>query len=548
MEKKNITLMVISVVTLLSFVLLATYAYFTGTVNVINKANVTASTERNNMVFDTVGGSIQMNITATSMQKSQIGLAGENNTTLTVNFQANTSYSMVCTYDIIYEWTSNSSNRYTTHSNGVTGNEFTIQASLASNAHVYEGTNNISSETDLSVAVGNQASATVVSGAKIDATGTATSSAVWTLTSRFYNVNADQSGVASKNYQGRFKVANVSCVSGNINASEFASGTLVSYLVNNAPKSGTDAVSNSPWILTSDHDGELRYAGKNPNNYIRFNNELWRIIGVMPNMEYCTGIYNDSVCSETATGSLVKIIKNDSEGQMAWDDGSYYAYNTDSHNNGLTLLNNKYGDIAAPIDEAPGANDWTKASLKTYLNGLSYATDTHIAVVNWSLYGLYNYQNDTPAMAFSDERNLNGHGYVSFNYPTYWYGKIGLMYPSDFGYATNGDEVNNRAGCLSSAFYQWYKENDKQHCSANSYLWYLSVENSIPSNVDYHQWTIIPFMDGTDDYVSIISYWGSATSAMINNSLDARPALYLKPDTLISGNHTGTWNDPYEIQ
>ena len=86
-----------------------------------------------------------------------------------------------------------------------------------------------------------------------------------------------------------------------------ANSILANYIINVAPKSGTDAVSNSPWILTSDHTGEWRYAGKNPDNYVQFNGELWRIIGVMPNMTYCTGTYGtETECNTTTTGSLVK--------------------------------------------------------------------------------------------------------------------------------------------------------------------------------------------------------------------------------------------------
>lgn len=32
--------------------------------------------------------------------------------------------------------------------------------------------------------------------------------------------------------------------------------------------------------VLKDVDDNLRYAGNNPNNYILFNNELWRVIGV----------------------------------------------------------------------------------------------------------------------------------------------------------------------------------------------------------------------------------------------------------------------------
>ena len=217
MNKKNITLMVVAIATLITFVGLATYAYFVGNINTTRTSNVTATTERNNLVFDTNGGAMNLNVSAANMQRAKNGtVAAQNSTTLTVNLTANTDYSMVCTYDIVYEWTS--SDKYTAHSSGVSSNEFTIKASLASNNNTYEGTNNIANETDLSSLTYTNNSATVVSGAQIDATGSTRSTAIWTLESKIYNVNANQTNLVNKNFGGRFKIANVSCVAGNVTA------------------------------------------------------------------------------------------------------------------------------------------------------------------------------------------------------------------------------------------------------------------------------------------------------------------------------------------
>ena len=212
--KKNNLFIIITIVLFLVIISIATYAYFaTGILNISNVANLNVVTERNNMVFDTIGGEISLNVTAANMAESISGnVAAENNTTLTVNFTANTDYSMVCTYDIIYEWTS--SDKYMAHTSGVSSNEFTIQGTLASNAHVYQGTNSIKNEKDLSTFTYTSNSTTVVRGAQIDGIGNTTSTAVWTLTSKFYNVNADQSTLSGKTYAGRFKVANVSCIAG----------------------------------------------------------------------------------------------------------------------------------------------------------------------------------------------------------------------------------------------------------------------------------------------------------------------------------------------
>ena len=46
-------------------------------------------------------------------------------------------------------------------------------------------------------------------------------------------------------------------------------------------------------------DENIRYYGSNPNNYVRFNNELWRIIGVF--------------------GENIKLVRKDSLGVLSWD-------------------------------------------------------------------------------------------------------------------------------------------------------------------------------------------------------------------------------------
>ena len=215
MNKKNITLMVIAIATLITFGGLATYAYFTGTINLGNTSNITTSTERNNLVFDTSGGVMELNITAANMQKSKAGtVAAENNTTLTVNLTANTDYSMVCTYDIIYEWTS--SDRYTSHSDGLAygTKEFTIVSNSYSDNDCYFEEDSFLVEKDISEILETKSSETVVKGAQIDATGSETVTQNWKFTARFYNILANQSLLSNKTYSGKFKVANVSCVAG----------------------------------------------------------------------------------------------------------------------------------------------------------------------------------------------------------------------------------------------------------------------------------------------------------------------------------------------
>ncbi len=46
--------------------------------------------------------------------------------------------------------------------------------------------------------------------------------------------------------------------------------------------------------IIKDYSG-IRYIGKNPNNYVQFNGELWRIIGVMKDIENADGTKEDKV-------------------------------------------------------------------------------------------------------------------------------------------------------------------------------------------------------------------------------------------------------------
>ncbi len=216
MNSKNLAFMVLAVIALVAIVGMATYAYFsTGTLNITNVANLNATSEQNNMVFTTRGGSMTLNVTAANMAQAVNGtMAANNTTTLYVDFQANTSYSMVCTYDIQYEWTS--TDRYTAHTAGVSANEFTIQATMTTGANVNQGTNTISTEKDLATAVGSTNPKNVVTGARISSTGTTTTTATWTIQTKFYNVNADQTALSGKQYDAKFSVKNVSCTSGTV--------------------------------------------------------------------------------------------------------------------------------------------------------------------------------------------------------------------------------------------------------------------------------------------------------------------------------------------
>ena len=102
-----------------------------------------------------------------------------------------------------------------------------------------------------------------------------------------------------------------------------------------------DNASLSNEIATDDPDNNARYIGADPNNYVSFNNELWRIIGAFNSIDDGTG--NEE--------TRLKIIRDESIGQYSWD--------------------NKLEGIGSSISDF-GSNDWSDSTLQVVLNSGDY--------------------------------------------------------------------------------------------------------------------------------------------------------------------------------
>lgn len=100
---------------------------------------------------------------------------------------------------------------------------------------------------------------------------------------------------------------------------------IISSAINKTPNAAEyiTLLANTSSEIVNDEteDQNLRYIGANPNNYVYFNCEdynnptsdtceLWRIIGVMNNMELADG---------TTGQSLVKLVRAESIGNLSWD-------------------------------------------------------------------------------------------------------------------------------------------------------------------------------------------------------------------------------------
>ena len=336
----------------------------------------------------------------------------------------------------------------------------------------------------------------------------------------------------------------------------------------------TTAMSNNPSAFaTDDPDNNIRYIGADPSNYVYFNCsdynnqtadtcEKWRIIGV----------FNNLTKGDGSKENLVKIIRADFLGGYSWDSKkngvgtstddygsndwsdsqlmmmlnptSYlklgYTNSSDIISYGSQQLYSKMGSYyngakgCSPAEVASGASfsctevDFTSTGLK------NDATRNAIEEVVWNLGGTGRHSSASNGLAshfYGNERGTT----VYSGRPTTWTGKIGLMYPSDYGYATSGGTTKDRAACLAKELHNW-DLSDFSDCKGNDYLY----------NSSLYQLTLAP---RSNDALSVfsVSRDGHVSSYTASGAFPVRPTLYLKSSILISKG-TGTQNDPYRLK
>ena len=246
---------------------------------------------------------------------------------------------------------------------------------------------------------------------------------------------------------------------------------------------------------------DYRYTGANPNNYVRFNNELWRIIGVFP--------------TEDASGKIenrIKIIRDESIGDIAWDVSSINDWSTSS------------------LQQLLNSGDYYNRTGNYASNGLTSEAKSMINDAKWYLGGTSSYTSASNGLAshwYSYERGTD----VYSGRPTSFIGEVGLMYPSDYGYATSGGSTTNREECLAKELYNWYSSSYSD-CKNNDWLF---------NNSD--QWTMAPY-SGSSYIVFYVRSSGSVYDDYAYILRAVRPVLALASTVEITGG-TGTESDPY---
>ena len=258
----------------------------------------------------------------------------------------------------------------------------------------------------------------------------------------------------------------------------------------------------------------LRYTGKNPSNWVWFNGEKWRIIGVIPTK------------TTSGTENLVKIIRSESIGAYAYDASSTSSSSLQGawgSNTLYSLLNTYYY-----ASDATKMNGQSHAGCYGYYNSSSQPKPncdySEIGILSSSYYGkmvknVYwntgaSAINATPSAAYANEIGTQT---VS--------GYIGLMTASDWGYAASSSFHSIAMNSYTSSS---NKATETSWIFNNGGEW-TSIQNSSRTN-----------------YALEVNHSGYLSTTGARYGFAVRPVVYLDSSVyIISGD--GTEGNPYQI-
>ena len=242
------------------------------------------------------------------------------------------------------------------------------------------------------------------------------------------------------------------------------------------------------------NENGYRYEGTDPNNYIYMTNkstnekELWRIIGV----------FNDGANGEEVI-RVRRHYEKISYPNMAYDsNGTNHFPNTTIYN----TLSNKY-------------------NLTNYNHTVNYKMylGTSGSPKSLTSSGWYTAERgNTPGKTASDSYNNS----ISF------IGSVGLIYPSDYGYAVLASD------CARTTIASKY--NATVACHNNNWLFHGGSNG---------QWLISPSASDAWGAFYIGSSAGLYSTAGVSNAMGYSPVMSLEAGVIVSG--SGTKTDPYVI-
>lgn len=293
------------------------------------------------------------------------------------------------------------------------------------------------------------------------------------------------------------------------------------YLINNSNSTEItnyeDGDSGEMYTFTHTVNGnivsESRYIGEGPNNYVYFNCmdddidtcEIWRIIGT-----FDVERTDPEDSSKTITETRIKIVRGNLLAKTS-------AWNSNS------------------------VNDWSDASLQTYLNGDYYnsLSQTAQSQIENAIYYLGGRTLDaTTHYGSAEDMYVWERGTTVYSgRPTEWEGKVALMYPSDL-YMVYVNGSGSR--CYNDPYYGYcYMSDAARGWIFNSNTFEGSTSRQIT-------WLLSPY-PGSANSAFMVNSYGNMFSDTIGYPRGIRPVVYLKSDIKIATG-TGKYDDPYVLE
>ena len=274
---------------------------------------------------------------------------------------------------------------------------------------------------------------------------------------------------------------------------------------------------------------DYRYYGPNPNNYICLDMEgqstcpdkhLYRIIG--------------SIYEELENTNRIKVIKatpltDGTTSAFSWDYTSSGSYS----NIWATITSGNYSNSltsGSQLMKLLNSGAWWNGTSGSYYNNSTTATtvnftnyklsDVAKSYITSSVYYLGGYDNTPP---LTNEMYGYERGTLRYNTdrPLLWVGNVGLMYPSDYGYAAGNTCVTGtklydyEGGCMNK---DWLY-------ISNTYQWLMSPDS------------------GDSGFAFYVDSSGYVGPNRVIAAYSARPVFYLNAVDICAG--TGTSAAPY---
>ena len=263
-------------------------------------------------------------------------------------------------------------------------------------------------------------------------------------------------------------------------------------------------------------EGRYVYRGQNPNNYIEFNGELWRIIA-------------------KETDGTYKIIRNEKLSNRAYDEANHRstANNTycTSPSSGCGVYAAVDGEFSSPSGSQKGTVT-EDSSIKIYLNDDYYVNDINETAKGQMTSHSFNIGAVERLSSSSDDsiaKNIAGEKMYQ------WTGNVGLANVSDILKASTNS-------LCTSASTSW---NDTDACNSNylldkgtaSTLYYWTINASFDESFGNSNFAWFGHVNSPQAYVY-------SNHAFISNYAP-RPVIFLKSDITLTGE--GTSDSPFTI-